>query len=1262
MDRIYLITIFLLLCFASKMNAQPLIVDSLRDIFNSKAPDTNRLESAKELTLSYAYIDTVQAKIYIQKGKALAVKMGDEESIMFFDLQKAKVLQAGKNYEKAHQLCSKVYNQNNKRNYPIINAIYNLTMGEGYSLQSNHLKAIHFKKEAIAIFETLDDRQTLADVYLSLANNYFRYGNYDLSLKYFNKNLAYYKKTEKKTAYALTLNDIGAVYYSQGKYNKAIDYYIESLATYQEIDDKKAIARSLNNIGAVHVNQGNYAEALNYYEKSLKIREKIGDKSEIGSSLIHMGGIYERQGNYSKALANFEKGLKMSKETDDKFQSAVALKDIARVYEQQGHYEKAIAYHFKSLKISEETGDTKGIASSFADIGFCHLKYLGSEDSAFVYFKKSINICEEMKFSNLLRDILNEIGDIYTHKGLLSKALNFYYNALNIVEETQDTLGIASINNSLASVYKTQNNYDKAMSYLQIALQHYQSIAHESGIAGTKNKIANLLLKKNHYDSSLSYALQALLSYQLLQDSCQLSHSFLNLGKAYLSLQKADSAIYYLEKGSEQAIKCNSNEVLAQTHLALGKIYATQKLNNKAFIPFQQAMKYAQLSGNRKSIKEAAAHLHPIYKKRGQLGKAYETLNLYQANKDSLFNEENTRNIIQKEMEYTYAKAEQEKALVKQQAGVQKEPRLLRQTIFAYMFFGAFVGMILMALAFRRNFRNKQKANALLQKQKEELEELDHFKSRLFANISHELRTPLTLISSPVNTLISKDNVHDEDIKHQLQLVHRNSQQLRELVDDILDLSTLDSTMVELNVEPAELQPFLNWVFSNFESLAKQLGINYSIQLDEFKDIWVDIDTSNVEKILNNLLSNAIKHTSSGGKVQLKAWIADQKIKLTVSDTGNGIAAADLPYIFDRYFQSNQPDTPIQKGMGIGLALTKELVQMMNGNISVTSEEGKGSQFFVEIPYHETNGPQEIVLPAEETTEEVKMQHLELTEIPVSEKRFHVLITEDHFDMRQFLHELLVMKYHVHLASNGKEALKVLSKTKIDLIVSDVIMPEMDGFALLQHIKNSEKYRHIPFITLTAMDAKDIKLNAVSLGVDDYLTKPFSPKELLARAHNLLLRYEVRLEANLGTRFENQLVLEESPSGELEGVALYPENPKEEPVPEDETDIQWLEQVAEAMRKQLENPEFQMADLASEFNLSERHFHRKVKQITGMPPKKYQLEVALQKGRYLLERKQYGNVTAICYSVGMSNVSRFSQLYEARFGKKPKEYFGATVS
>lgn len=577
-------------------------------------------------------------------------------------------------------------------------------------------------------------------------------------------------------------------------------------------------------------------------------------------------------------------------------------------------------------------------------------------------------------------------------------------------------------------------------------------------------------------------------------------------------------------------------------------------------------------------------------------------------------------------------------------------PIIIRAPFYLQWPFILLVILVLVGLVFtyiRIRERNLYQTQLLLEKRVKErtqtieeqaaaLRELDEMKTRFFANISHELRTPLTLILGPVDAALNKkEKQTTEEIQPLLHLIRRHGLKLKQLIEQILSLSKLEANQLALEEQPQELAAVLKRLWSNFEAQAELEEVEWLLdqEIPPNLRVWMDVDK--LEKIVNNLLSNALKHTPEGERVGMSTrWDAATKsLYLNVNDTGRGIAAEDLPHIFKRFYQSKEGKAT--GGTGIGLALASELAQLMGGEIQVASILGTGSTFMLTIPFK--------VIQEEDIVFEEATENYEFSSIAPNNNAT-LLIVEDLLDMRLFLSELLSQYYHIKTAEHGKKALEILEEPNhgVDLVISDVMMPVMDGFELLEKIKNKPQQEQVPVIMLTARTAERDKLKALRIGVDDYLQKPFSNRELLARIKNLLEHYQQRQD------------------WVKEQTALQQENSKEEAEKEEEllevVSDPWTENLEEVAKREVGNTQFNMAQLAYDLNLSERQLRRKIKAKTGLTPNQYFRCIKLDVARNFLETRRYQTVAEVAHQVGFSNVHYFSKLYLAQYGKKPIEY------
>lgn len=537
---------------------------------------------------------------------------------------------------------------------------------------------------------------------------------------------------------------------------------------------------------------------------------------------------------------------------------------------------------------------------------------------------------------------------------------------------------------------------------------------------------------------------------------------------------------------------------------------------------------------------------------------------------------------------------------------------------------------------------------AVIEQQAAELRQLDTLKSRFFTNISHELRTPITLIKAPLENLVQKHGASiDERMGQSLKMVLNNAGKLGRLVEELLELSSLEAKKATLKEMATPLSLFCRQLFGAYESGAALKNINYRFHSDLAEDEYFLVDRKRLEKIVNNLLSNALKFTPSGGTIQMRLRREAEQLQIEVQDSGRGVPQEDLPYLFDRYFQTRRDNIATEGGTGIGLALAKELAQLMQGDLTVKSEWGAGACFALRFPAKEA-APEEQSAVLSTDSEVIIHEGQAVLAPPVPSAadtpKTKVLIVEDNPDMQQLIHTLLADRYDCILADNGAEAWTWLQEESqhienIELILSDVMMPEMDGYTLLEKIKAHRRWQKLPVVMLTARSAEEDKLQALRMGVDDYLLKPFSPEELKARLQNLIANYQVRKQ------------MEDGATQSTEGINIAFE-------PEESADTIWLKEIEDAAREALDKGlKLTTAFLADKVFLSERQLARKLKAVTGLTPNGYIQEVKLQKARHLLEHGVYTTVSEVAQATGYSSGSYLTKVYEERFGKKPGDYF-----
>ena len=517
----------------------------------------------------------------------------------------------------------------------------------------------------------------------------------------------------------------------------------------------------------------------------------------------------------------------------------------------------------------------------------------------------------------------------------------------------------------------------------------------------------------------------------------------------------------------------------------------------------------------------------------------------------------------------------------------------------------------------------------------EKLEEINQIKSRFFANISHEFRTPLTLLLGPVKELI--DRGKKADLPY-LKLIERNSHRLLNLINQLLDLSKLEANEMKLRASQQDLVPFLRQLFAAFCSTAEQKNIEYIFHADT-DSVPLYFDPEKLEKVVLNLQSNAFKFTPEGGKVSLDLKSSEESIEIIISDTGPGIPTHQLPKIFDRFFQIEQRDNRSREGAGIGLALVKELVQLHRGEINVESQPGSGTSFKVKLRRGKAHlQPDEITVsqdpPALDVTitgSLVQTQPVSIEEDQMALDLPLVLIAEDNADMRLFIRRSLESHFRVVEAADGKTGLEFALQHVPDLIISDVMMPILDGLELCGRLKSDARTSHIPIIMLTAKADFDTRIEGLKRGADVYLAKPFDKKELLVRMEKLLqLREELR------TRYQRMDHL--APTGD----------------PAIEIEDDFIRRLEILIEDNLGDYDFGINQICQAMRMSRSQVYRKLKVLTGKSVNQFIRTHRLRKARYLLQTSDF-NVSEVAYEVGFKDPAYFSRSFSNEFGVSPSE-------
>jgi len=536
-----------------------------------------------------------------------------------------------------------------------------------------------------------------------------------------------------------------------------------------------------------------------------------------------------------------------------------------------------------------------------------------------------------------------------------------------------------------------------------------------------------------------------------------------------------------------------------------------------------------------------------------------------------------------------------------------------------------------------KNLRLQETINnavAETKRQAAEIAELYEAKNRFFANISHELRTPLTLILGPSSDLMEDRSLKAAQ-KNKLTFINNNAKRLLRLINQLLDLSKLEAGKLDLKVSQQNIVKMASMLTESFDSMAVSRKIKLEFS-SEVEALYVFYDVDKLEQVLINLLSNAMKFTQVGGKVQVSVKKEEHSCLIEVKDSGIGINEEQLPYIFDRFYQADHSESREHEGTGIGLSLTKELVELHHGTIHVESKSGVGTVFKIVLPLGKAHFKEHQLArlnPVPLESRNLLADTLSTETLPDKAQDFEevVLVVEDNAEMRSYVKGQMQESYKILEAENGQEGFEIAKNEVPDLIISDVMMPKMDGTQLCQKIKNTEVTSHIPVILLTAKASEEDKIKGLRIEADAYLAKPFNKEELIVRVKNLILNRK-----KLQKRFAQSTLI----------------SPKEIAVTSMEE--VFLEKLIQQIEENMGNESFGVEQLAEAVGLSRSQLHRKMLHIIDQAPSLFLRKYRLERAKQLLEKRS-GRVSDIAFEVGFSSPSYFTKCFVEAFGYPPKD-------
>ncbi len=836
-------------------------------------------------------------------------------------------------------------------------------------------------------------------------------------------------------------------------------------------------------------------------------------------------------------------------------------------------YAGATRWYNEAYNLSEKTGYNEGMCNALYGLAGMEKDYYKRME---IYIQIESLYAQHNEISPVLGNTYEKMGKLHLNTRNDPKtAAEYFEKSLSIARLTDYPYGINEITKLLGEIAVSEGNYEQAKAFFEDLYE--ENLARKDTMAQmhTLVQLAEVERRLENYAEAEDKLLAAIDHYIKMNDVTALAGTRLGLARVYIGMGKPTLSKLNLDYANEHYRSSLDTLGFKIDLLAAEVDYYSLLQNFEVALKKQQEIDYTKAIQTRLNNEQQFLALETQYRTR------------------------------QKEDQIELLSAEN---------------RLTEQTRRNQFMFFAVTTMLLfvVGLALLFAYRNKLKAAR-------KIKELNEMKSRFFANISHEFRTPLTLIKSPLQSL--QAGISDEKQQKQLSRIDKNADRMLELVDQLLELSKIDTGNFRLILKEGNIGLFLRSVIEPFEYRAKEQGLLfYSVVGDSPVNYRYDKDV--IEKIITNLLSNALKYTPGGHKVSFKSSVEDENVKINVSNSGSRLKKSDLPKLFERFYQKNSE----QQGFGIGLALVKELVDLYKGRIE-TSLDNDLLRFEVTLPLSQ-NETENIVIHSNSTV----TGGVHNATIGSGNERPVLLVVDDNAEIRNVLKDIFSEEYIVLEAENGKAALKSAREEIPDCIVSDVMMPEMDGFSFTRAIKDNELTSFIPVVLLTAKTSEEAHLESLKSTADAFLTKPFNNKILKETVTR-----QIAERRKLRERYSRELIL------------------KPVDITINSVDEKFLEKLQVVLEKHLSDTGFSTDDFASEVCMSRMQLHRKLKSLLNVSATEFIRNERL-KAAVELMKKGNKNISEIAYTVGFNDLSYFSKCFKELYNATPSEFVNCTLS
>ena len=820
---------------------------------------------------------------------------------------------------------------------------------------------------------------------------------------------------------------------------------------------------------------------------------------------------------------------------------------------------------------------------------------------------------------------LNNIGTDYRRMGVLDVAQGYHYRAWLISKEYADTSYAAMKNrvvslNGLGNIYMTLGNFERADSVLRLALRGEQQLRSALGQAINYANLGSIFEHRGQTDSAWVY-------YRLSMKYNQEAGSILGISLCHTYF----GSLYEKEGQYGKAIKeyqdayrlmqASKDEWHAlNTLIALAGIYNTTHDDAKTINYLDTAKRVAKRIGSKEHLTEIHTLYYTHYKQQGDCRKALTAYEQAVAMKDSMLDMEKMNRIQNASLDIERNRQTREMNEARLKLDQERATRHIGYVIFAFV-----VMMLMAALATFFYIQRVHRRNHLA------LKRLSTMRENFFTNITHEFRTPLTVLLGLSRELQTSDT---PEVRDKAKTIERQGKGLLALINQLLDISKIKSSLGDPDWRSGNVTAHLAMIIETYRAYAGSKNIN--LQLFVKEPVVMDFVPDYFNKVINNLLSNALKFTPEYGKVSVTAWREGDRFHISVADTGQGMDKETQARIFEPFYQGENNVRGM--GTGVGLALVKQIVDAVEGNITVDSEIGKGTTFHIDVPIR-NNIKQPIAVDAETNSPILPETESALADSEGDDSQCRLLIIEDNNDIAAYIGSQFTNCYAVSYAANGKEGLEKALQLVPDLIITDLMMPGMDGLEVCRQVRGNEIINHIPIIVVTAKITEEDRVKGIEAGADAYLAKPFNADELRTRVEKLL---------------EGRRLLREKFARIM---AEHQENAEQGADVPDEADLRFLRKVSDFVNRQLYlNKDVDVSRISENMCMSSRQFYRKINALTGYTPSAYILRLKIKRATNLIDKSpqiSFGEVADRC---GFGDYSNFVRAFKNVMDITPTEY------